>query len=85
MLIMAESEALLRDHVTGTVYLLENLGFVINFPKSILEPRRTIEFLGFQVDSSSMQLKLPGSKMKNIRQEAGKHPGRSRHWKCQAR
>ena len=53
MLIMAESEALLRDHVAGTVYLLENLGFVIHFPKSILEPRRTIEFLGFRLPWSS--------------------------------
>lgn len=63
MLIMAESETLLKDHVAGTVYLLENLGFVINLPKSILEPQRTIDFLGFQVDSSTMELKLPGNKM----------------------
>ena len=70
MLIMAESETLLEDHVAATVYLLENLGFIINYPKSILEPRTTLEFLGFQVDSSSMELKLPGNKLKNIRGEA---------------
>jgi hypothetical protein len=70
MLIMAESETLLRDHVKGVVYLLENLGFVINSPKSSLEPETTIEFLGFQVDSTSMELKLPGDKIKNIRGEA---------------
>ena len=72
MLIMAESETLLRDHVKGVVYLLENLGFVINFPKSSLEPKRALEFLGFQVDSMSMELKLPGDKIKNIRGEARK-------------
>ena len=72
MLIMAESETLLKDHVKGVVYLLENLGFVINLPKSALEPKRTIEFLGFQVDSTSMELKLPGDKIKNIRGEARK-------------
>ncbi len=70
MLIMAESETLLRDHVKGVVYLLENLGFVINLPKSSLEPKRIIDFLGFQIDSTSMELKLPGDKIKNIRGEA---------------
>ena len=72
MLIMVESESLLRDHIAGTVYLLENLGFVINFPKSILEPQRMMEFLGFQVDSSTMELKLPCTKMKSIRGDAGR-------------
>ena len=69
MLIMAESETLLRDHI---IYLLENLGFMIDFPKSSLESKRTMEFLGFQVDSTSMELKLPGDKIKNIRGEARK-------------
>ena len=30
ILVMAKSETLLRDHVAGIIYLLENLGFVIN-------------------------------------------------------
>ena len=30
MLIMAQSETMLRDHVKGIIYLLENLGFVMN-------------------------------------------------------
>ena len=34
ILIMAESPQLLRDHVMGLTYLLENLGFVINYTKS---------------------------------------------------
>ncbi len=33
MLIMGESDTLLKDHVKGVVYLLENLGFAIYFPK----------------------------------------------------
>ena len=73
MLFMAELETLLRDHIAGTVYLLENLGFVINFPKSVLEPQRTIEFLGFHVDSTSMELKLPRNKMKNRCEEASEN------------
>ena len=72
ILVMAESENLLKDHIQGTIYLLENLGFVINFPKSLLEPKQIIEFLGFLVDSCNMELKLPGDKLKNIRGEARK-------------
>ena len=30
---MAKTESLLKDHITAVVYLLENLGFVINHPK----------------------------------------------------
>ena len=72
ILIMAESETLLKDHIQGVIYLLENLGFVINFPKSILDAMRSIEFLGFLVDSGTMELRLPGDKLKNIRGEAKK-------------
>ena len=54
ILIVAETESLLRDHIMGVVYLLENLGFVINHPKSQLTPTQEIEFLGFVVNFSSM-------------------------------
>lgn len=36
-----------RSHSGDSVYT-RNLGFVTNFPKSILEARRMLEFLGFQ-------------------------------------
>ena len=45
ILVMAETESLLKDHVTAVVYLLENLGFVINHPKLELSPIQEIEFL----------------------------------------
>ena len=67
---MAESETLLRDHVSAVVYLLENLGFVINYPKSELTTTQEIEFLGFSVNSTKMELKLPREKIKKIRSEA---------------
>ena len=72
ILVMAETESLLQDHISAVVYLLENLGFVINHPKSQLTPSQEIEFLGFTVNSSRMELKLPGEKIKKIRAEAGK-------------
>ncbi len=56
---------LLKDQVMGLVFLLENLGFVINYPKSHLEPTQEIEFLGFVVNSQTMELKLPREKLKN--------------------
>ena len=42
MLIIAKSETLLKDHIQGITYLIENLGFVINFPKSLLQPKKII-------------------------------------------
>jgi hypothetical protein len=38
ILIMAESREKNRQHVMGLVFLLENLGFIINRERSILEP-----------------------------------------------
>ena len=38
ILVMAETESLFEDHVKAVVYLQENLGFVINHPKSELDP-----------------------------------------------
>ena len=71
-LAMAETENLLKDHITAVVYLLENIGFVANHPKSELTPTQEIEFLGLTVYSAKMGLRLPGGKINKIRAEAGK-------------
>ena len=68
----APSSKLLTEQVFVTLYLLESTGFVINNKKSLLQPTQEIEFLGMIIDSVSMDLKLPGEKIKNIRQEAQK-------------
>ena len=78
ILILAESRPLARDHVIGLIYLLENLGFVINKPKNILEPTQSLEFLGFSVNSVHQELSLPVGKVKKIRAKTwhlleGKH------------
>ena len=67
ILIMAESRELAQENVIGLVFLLENLGFVINRDKSILEPTQEIEFLGFNVNSVNTELSLPSKKIKQIR------------------
>ena len=46
--------------------LLENLGFVLNDAKSQLQPTTRICFLGFIVDSISMELLLPEDKLQKI-------------------
>ena len=56
---MAETESLLTDHITA-MYLQENLDFVINLPKLELTPTQEIEFLGFTVSSTLMEITLPG-------------------------
>ena len=72
ILILAESRDLIQDQVTGMLYLLECLGFIVNRKKSILNPTQVIEFLGLSVDSIAMELRLPLIKMKHIQVEARK-------------
>jgi len=64
MLLMASSKQTLTEHVQLSIYLLENLGFIINSRKSILCPSQEIEFLGMLLNSSTMEIKLPGEKIK---------------------
>jgi len=72
ILVLVESKEMISDHLVGMVYLLENLGFIINQKKSILTPTQVIEFLGLTVDSQAMELRLPVGKIKQIRAEAWK-------------
>ena len=43
------------------------MGFGINHPKSELDSPQDVEFLGFAVNSNTMELKLPGEKINMIR------------------
>jgi len=45
-----------------TLFLLENLGFIINSKKTILVPSQEIEFLGIIVNSISMDLERKSEK-----------------------
>ena len=70
MLVKGKSPAEVLDHVGALSVLLEGLGFVINREKSITTPSQQIEFLGLQVDTSTMTLSLLGYKIRTIRGEA---------------
>ena len=72
ILIMAESEQLARDHTLGLIYLLENLGFIVHPVKRVTTPTQQIEFLGMLVHSQTLELHLPGQKIKKLRSETAK-------------
>ena len=50
--------------------LLENLGFLINYDKSELEPMQSLVFLGFLINTVTMEIKLPKEKVSQAVQEA---------------
>ena len=72
---MANSKELVIKHASMTLNLLESLGFIGNYLKSVLEPSNQIEFLGFQVSSENLNLSLPSDKVRKIRVHLSK-PGK---------
>ncbi|XP_011694551.1 PREDICTED: uncharacterized protein LOC105453949 [Wasmannia auropunctata] len=66
MLLIGSSKQACAENVKASVSLLESLGFIINYKKSILEPRRRVEFLGIIYDSKKMTLKLPEEKKQKM-------------------
>ena len=52
-----------RDSV---LYLLQMLGFTINWEKSVLQPTQEVEFLGMQTNSVSMSVWLPKEKTQKL-------------------
>ena len=48
------------------------LGFVVNYQKSQLNPTQSIEFLGFRINSVTLNISLPLDKVKSIRKECQK-------------
>lgn len=70
MLLMASSKPKLTEHIQMTMVLLKNLGLIINSKKSLLALSQEIKFLGMIVNSLTMDLKLPGEKIKKIKWEA---------------
>lgn len=53
-------------NVTETVKILECLGFIINYEKSVLEPRRSCKFLGYMFNTENMTIFLPENKQIQI-------------------
>ena len=62
------SHAIREAHMSQdtVIYLLQNLGFIVNVKKSILPPCQEIEFLGMEIDSVKMTLSLTPEKVQKV-------------------
>ena len=67
LILNSQREGAIRD-ASLMIYLLENLGFVVNMDKSILLPSQEMEFLGVLVNSITMNLSLPDNKVLNLQE-----------------
>jgi hypothetical protein len=57
---------MLWDHTTLVIDFLQSLGFIINFEKSVFTPSPVLEFLGFFINSKTMNFYLPQAKMAKV-------------------
>jgi hypothetical protein len=69
LLVMASSKNECSKHLMMAVKLLQSLGFVINKEKSLLIPTQQIEFLGYVLSSTSMQVRISHQKCATIVQK----------------
>ena len=65
-LILAPTEEEASCLAEMAVSLFEALGFVVNRPKSILQPCQELQFLGFNVNSVDMTIRVPQRKLEKI-------------------
>ena len=72
VLILAQTKEELLKWRSIILDLLENLGFLINYDKSELEPSQSLIFLGFLINTVNMEIKLPKEKVSQAVQEAQK-------------
>jgi len=73
ILVMAKSSDLVKSHLEALTHLLTGLGFIINTTKSITTPTQQIEFLGLQVNSTTLHLSIPGEKMHHLKMEVSRN------------
>ena len=62
-----------QERVTDTkrysIFLLQNLGFFINFKKSVLHQCHILEFLGLEIDSLNMRVELSKEKVEKTKKQ----------------
>lgn len=57
----------LTEHLKVVCDLLGNLGFRVNWEKSVFQPKRVIKHLGFELSSACLTLGLPTEKCENLK------------------
>ena len=70
LLLAASSTTQLLQDLSTVLQLFTALGFLINYPKSIMNPIQKLKFLGFMVDTKTMRIALPLYKIDAIQKEA---------------
>ena len=65
-LVIASSAEECFNNISTSTNLLENLGFQVNYDKSVLTPSQSISYLGFIIDTVTGTLSLPESKITKI-------------------
>jgi hypothetical protein len=70
-LLLGSSKQVCKENVRATVQISENAGFVVHPDKSKLEPETKIEYLGFQLDSKRMTVRLTDSKAEKFKTAVG--------------
>ena len=66
IIIMAQQEKHILMARDTTLYLLESLGLTVNYAKSVLKPEQKLEYLGIEINTQMMNLKLPERKVKQL-------------------
>ena len=67
-IIIGKDEENTEKATRATTDLLTKLGFIVHPEKSVLNPTRKLQFLGFELDTENMVLRLPHNKMQDILQ-----------------
>ena len=69
ILLMASSPDILKSHSQMLMQLLQELGFILNLKKCVLQPTQEIEFLGFLVNSNTLSISLPEDKILKVQKQ----------------
>jgi hypothetical protein len=72
ILLVGQTESLVKKHISILLTDLENSGMMVNFEKSALQPTQMVKHLGFLIDFKEGVLQVPAEKLKSIRRELGK-------------
>ena len=75
LLLNQSQDGLQKDRDT-LLWLLHNLGWLINWKKSVLDPSQHLEFLGLTIDSIKMEITLSETKVAGIKQKCSNLLGR---------
>ena len=68
--IMGSTSSACQETVRSLTVLLDSLGLVVHPDKSVLEPKQKLKFLGFWLDSTTMQVSVSDSKIEKLETEA---------------